>query len=220
MDNEVNRVHLFPGTLFNTGQLYATAEALAAMQKYGCDPLDFYRDYVTGSNWGMLEADHIKMTHEAIKNGTHIGVAYHLGGWDMLCLSTEPDRSMTTFVMLKPRPEGYDMIEYPAAPLIPGALFNPGTLRATQAALDAFQAHNCDYLGLLRRFLTGDWEDPSERCNANKRLAIQEGRFVQAVYRISDDVAIFVSTKADRSFTAFQVWPKDDEDEENEGSDD
>jgi len=220
MDSEINRVHLFPCTLFNTGQLYATAEALAAMQKYGRDPLDFYRDYVTGSNWGILESDHIKMTHEAIKNGTHIGVAYNLGGWDMLCLSTVPDRSMTTYMMLKPLPEGHDMIEYPAAPSIPGALFNPGTLRATQPALDAFQAHNCDYLQLLKRFLTGDWEDPSEICNANKRLAIQEGRFVQALYRISDDVVIFVSTKADRSFTSFQVWPTCDDDSEDEDWDD
>lgn len=48
MNEAEKREHLIPGALFNTGQLYATSEALATMQKYGCDPLDFYRDYVTG----------------------------------------------------------------------------------------------------------------------------------------------------------------------------
>lgn len=166
----------------------------------------------------MLEPAQIKIIHQTIKDGTHISVPYYLGGLDMLCLRTEPDRSMTTFLMLEPRPEGYDMIEYPAAPLIPGALFNPGTLRATQDALDAFQDHNCNYLDLLRRFLTGDWVSLSEKSIELKHLAIKEGQFVQAFYRISDDVTIFVSTLADRSYTSFEVWPKV-EDEENEGSD-
>lgn len=221
MDTTEKLEHLIPGTLFNTGQLYATPEALAAMQEYGCDPLQFYRDYVTGRNWGMLDAGHIKMTHEAIKNGTQIGVAYHLGGCDVLCLCTEPDRSMTRFLMLEPRPEGYDMIEYPAAPLIPGALFSPGTLRATPAALEALQAHHCDYLELLRRYLTGDWESASEKCIRDKQLAIQEGGFIQVLYRIGDNVVIFVSTKADRSFTSFEVWPTcDDDDAADEDWDD
>jgi hypothetical protein len=211
---------LLPGTLFNTGQLYATAEAIAAMQKYDRDPLSFYRDYVTGSSWGVLETNHIMMAHEAIKNGHAISVAYHLGGLDMLCLSTKPDRSMTTFMMLEPLPEGYDMIDYPTAPLIPNALFNPGILRATQAALDVFQRHNVDYLELLQRFLTGDWESLSEKGNEYKHTAIREGKVVQALYRITDDVTIFVLTKADRSYTSFELWPKFDEDEEHDSKDD
>ncbi len=211
---------LIPGTLFNTGQLYATAEAIAAMQKYGRDPLSFYRVFVTGSDWGVLEPYQIKKTHEAIKNGTQIDVAYHLGDWDMLCLSTNPDRSMTVFMMLEVFPAGYDMIDYPAAPLIPNALFNPGILRATQAALDAFKACNVDYLELLQRFLTGDWESLSEKSNEYKHKAIREGKVIQALYRITDDVTIFVFTKADRSYTSFDIWAKLDEDEECESNDD
>ena len=211
---------LIPGTLFNAGHLYATAEALVAMQKYGSDPLNFYRGFVTGRDWGVLEPYQVKKTHEAIKNGNQIDVAYHLGGWDMLCLSTNPDRSMTTFMMLDAFPAGYDMIEYPAAPIIPNALFNPGILRATQAALDAFQSHNVDYLELLQRFLTGDWETLSEKSHEYKHKAIREGKVVQALYRITDDVTIFVLTKADRSYTSFDVWAKLDEDEEPESNDD
>lgn len=210
---------LIPGTLFNTGQLYATAEALIAMQKYSRDPLSFYRCFVTGSDWGVLEPYQIKKTHEAIKNGTQIDVVYHLGDWDMLCLSTKPDRSMTTFMMLELHPEGYNMMEYPAAPIIPNALFNPGILRATQEALDTFQTYNVDYLALLQRFLTGDWESLSEKGDEYKYEAIREGKVILALYRITDDLKILVLTKPDRSYTSFKLWPKFDGDEDEEDED-
>ena len=202
-----NLTPLIPGALFSTGTLYVNSEALIAMHISGCDHLSLCRDYVTGGNWGLLDPNPITMTHEAIKNGHRISAVYHLGGLDVLFLITQSDRSITTFATLEPIYAHDEMIEYPPAPLITGALFNPGKLCATQSALEALQSHNIDYLDLLQRFLTGDWESMIEKSIKHRHEAIREGQAIYAFYPISDYILLYLETNADRSITSIYIWP-------------
>ena len=222
-DKSENPTPLIPGALFNTGTLYVNSEALIAMHINGCDHLSLCRDYVTCGNWGLLDANHITMTHEAINNGYCISAVYHLGGLDSLCIITDADRSITTFQKLEPIHNHDEIIEYPPAPLIPGALFNPGKLCATQSALEALQSHNIDYLDLLQRFLTGDWESMIEKSIKHRHEAIREGKAIYAFYPISEYILLYVETNADRSMTSVYIWPTcldaDDDWEEDDNAD-
>lgn len=87
---------LIEGSLFDTGRLYATPAAKAAMQAHGLDSLAILRRYVTG-DWSDLDEEYIENNRQAVRTGGFITVQYRLDGNDMINVCTRADRYCTLF---------------------------------------------------------------------------------------------------------------------------
>jgi hypothetical protein len=84
---------------------------------------------------------------------------------------------------------------------VTSALFQPGRILATPAALRAMQeagATPCDY---LRRHLTGSWGIVSNAGQHANDYAVREGGRILSLHRLKDCTKIWVITEADRSAT-------------------
>jgi hypothetical protein len=81
------------------------------------------------------------------------------------------------------------------------ALFQPGRILATPAALRAMQEAVAQPRDYLQRHLSGNWGVVNnEGRHANDR-AVREGKRILSVYRLNDGTKIWITTEADRSAT-------------------
>ncbi len=88
--------------LFPLGQIVATPGALAALEKAGHGPEEFFARHVCG-DWGDLaEEDRLENQH-GLKHGLRLLSSYLTGAGETVWLITEADRSVTTLL----RPEEY-----------------------------------------------------------------------------------------------------------------
>ena len=83
------------------------------------------------------------------------------------------------------------------------ALFAPGTITCSQAALDAIRAAGITGLFLLARHITGDWGDLCEEDVAENRLSVEQGFRILSSYELETGEKIWLITEADRSATTF-----------------
>ena len=84
---------------------------------------------------------------------------------------------------------------------VTSALFQPGRILATPAALRAMQeagAGPCDY---LRRHLTGSWGIVSTAGQHANDCAVRKGGRILSLHRLKDGTKIWIITEADRSAT-------------------
>lgn len=82
-----------------------------------------------------------------------------------------------------------------------GALFSLGVVVATPAALGLLDSFGVDPSDLLARHQAGDWGDCGpEDWKANDRN-LRDGNRLFSVYRIAEDLRVWVITEADRSST-------------------
>jgi hypothetical protein len=94
--------------LFKLGQVVATPDAIAALQKTGEAALQFLSRHVQG-DWGCLSDDDRQLNDEAVKDGSRILSAYILkDGTTKIWIITEAEdengsRSSSTILL----PENY-----------------------------------------------------------------------------------------------------------------
>ena len=79
--------------------------------------------------------------------------------------------------------------------------FDPGSICATPAALEACARANCGPWELLQRHLNGDWGTltPEDR-DENERALIEGNRLLSA-YVLRNGEKLWIITEADRSVT-------------------
>ena len=86
---------------------------------------------------------------------------------------------------------------------VTSALFEPGRILATPAALHVMQeagARPCDY---LRRHLTGSWGLVSNAGHHANDCAVRKGGRILSLHRLKDGTKVWIITEADRSATTF-----------------
>jgi hypothetical protein len=88
--------------LFDLGQLVATPGALAALEKAGQNPMDFFSRHVTG-DWGELSEDDRKENQLSLEKGFRLLSSYKTNAGDRVWVITEANRSHTTILL----PEEY-----------------------------------------------------------------------------------------------------------------
>jgi hypothetical protein len=84
---------------------------------------------------------------------------------------------------------------------VTSALFQPGRILATPAALRVMQeagAGPCDY---LRRHLTGSWGIVSVAGQHANNCAVREGGRILSLHRLKSGTKVWIITEADRSAT-------------------
>jgi ubiquinone/menaquinone biosynthesis C-methylase UbiE len=81
------------------------------------------------------------------------------------------------------------------------SLFSLGQVETSPAAAAALVAAGRDLEGLLARHQRGDWGDVDQRLRQYNDWASQHEAILWSTYRLSDEVALLVSTAADRSST-------------------
>lgn len=84
--------------LFSLGKVVSTPGALAAMRAASISPLSLLRRHLTG-DWGDLDSHDKQLNDQAIKDGSRIFSAYDIGDGERIWLTTEADRSVTTFLL-------------------------------------------------------------------------------------------------------------------------
>ena len=85
-----------------------------------------------------------------------------------------------------------------------GALFQPGRILFTGAALEAFAlVHPTEAAVAMRRHLTGDWGDVDRHDKRANNDALSNGDRLLSVYRLSTGVKFYIITEADRSATTY-----------------
>ena len=91
--------------LFRLGQLLATPAALAALDRFGVQPLDLVMGRHVVGEWGDLCEEDRELNMHSIAHGMRIFSSYKLGATTSECTSTETifviteaDRSSTTIL--------------------------------------------------------------------------------------------------------------------------
>jgi hypothetical protein len=84
---------------------------------------------------------------------------------------------------------------------VPRPLFELGKTIATPAALEAMQAADINPSDLLKRHVTGDYGDICDEDGGLNDIAIKEGTRILSVYKVTDELTIWIITEADRSST-------------------
>ena len=84
---------------------------------------------------------------------------------------------------------------------VPRPLFELGKTVATPAALEAMQEAGVNPSELLKRHVTGDYGDICDEDDGLNDIAIKEGTRILSVYRVTDELTIWIITEADRSST-------------------
>lgn len=82
-------------------------------------------------------------------------------------------------------------------------LFKSGMLVATPGALEALAESQEDTRSLLRRHLSGDWDEVCEEDQEENMLSVEQGFRILSAYTLSNDTKVWVITEADRSVTTF-----------------
>jgi len=88
--------------LFALGQMVATPNALAALEKAGQTPIDFIKRHAAG-DWGECCPEDAEANNEAIWNEERVFSVYHTRLGEKLYVITEADRSSTCVLL----PENY-----------------------------------------------------------------------------------------------------------------
>jgi hypothetical protein len=83
----------------------------------------------------------------------------------------------------------------------PRPLFELGKTVATPGAMEAMQEAGVNPGELLTRHVTGDYGDVCEEDGGLNDEAIKEGTRILSVYKVTDELTIWVITEADRSST-------------------
>ena len=81
--------------------------------------------------------------------------------------------------------------------------FAPGSVVATQGALEALRASGDDPLVLLQRHLNGEWGDVDEHDRRENELSVLHGWRILSSYMLSNGTRIWLITETDRSCTTF-----------------
>jgi hypothetical protein len=84
--------------LFDLGQLVATPGALAALEKSGQSPMEFFSRHVTG-DWGELSEDDRKENQLSLEKGFRLLSSYKTNAADRVWVITEANRSHTTILL-------------------------------------------------------------------------------------------------------------------------
>ena len=79
-------------------------------------------------------------------------------------------------------------------------LFSMGRVVATPPAIATMQEHGMTALELLRRHVTGEWEEMNAEDAALNRLSVTTGGRIFSAF-VRDNVTIWVITESDRSST-------------------
>ena len=88
--------------MFQPGQLVATPGALAALEKAGQSPMDFFSRHVMG-DWGELSEDDHKENQLSLEKGFRLLSSFRTNAGDRLWVITEANRSHSTILL----PEEY-----------------------------------------------------------------------------------------------------------------
>jgi hypothetical protein len=88
------------------------------------------------------------------------------------------------------------------------ALFQPGEILATPAAVRALQHAAAQPEDYLRRHFSGNWGFVSTKDRRANDSAVREGRRIISVYRLNDGTQVLIITEADRSATTI-LLPED-----------
>ncbi|MFM2013493.1 MAG: hypothetical protein RLZZ396_2277 [Planctomycetota bacterium] len=83
----------------------------------------------------------------------------------------------------------------------PRPLFELGKTIATPAALEAMQEAGVNPSELLKRHVTGDYGDICDEDDGLNDIAIKEGTRILSVYKVTNELTIWIITEADRSST-------------------
>jgi hypothetical protein len=84
--------------LFDLGQLVATPGALAALEKSGQSPMDFFSRHVTG-DWGEIPEEDRKENQFSLEKGFRLLSSYRTTANDVVWVITESSRSHTTLLL-------------------------------------------------------------------------------------------------------------------------
>ncbi len=84
---------------------------------------------------------------------------------------------------------------------VPRPKFAIGKTVATPGAMAAMEEAGVNPGELLTRHVTGDWGDVCEEDGGLNDEAIDDGTRILSVYKINDELTIWVITEADRSST-------------------
>ena len=79
--------------------------------------------------------------------------------------------------------------------------FDLGQTLITPGARDALAAAGINPAGLLTRHHAGDWGDVSEDSRQQNEEGLMTGDTLMSVYKLSDDLKIWIITEWDRSVT-------------------
>lgn len=81
------------------------------------------------------------------------------------------------------------------------ARFALGSIFATPGAIAALETVSKEPAEFLARHECGDWGEVGEEDRAENELSVERGFRIMSVYRLNDDVKIWIITEADRSST-------------------
>lgn len=81
--------------------------------------------------------------------------------------------------------------------------FQLGQIVATPGAVDAFEKAGQEPMELLRRHVLGDWGEIDDEDRQNNEDAVVHGARIMSVYRLKNNVTVWLVTEADRSVTTF-----------------
>ena len=84
--------------LFPLGQVISTPAALKTMRATNVEPLSLLCRHIAG-DWGNLDQHDKQLNDLAVKDGSRIFSAYHIGPKLRIWLITEADRSSTTVLL-------------------------------------------------------------------------------------------------------------------------
>jgi len=84
--------------LFDLGQLVATPGALAALEKSGQSPVEFFSRHVTG-DWGEIPEEDRKENQFSLEKGFRLISSYRTTANDVVWVITESSRSHTTLLL-------------------------------------------------------------------------------------------------------------------------
>ena len=88
------------------------------------------------------------------------------------------------------------------------ALFQPGQIRATPAAVRAMQQTAADPEDYLRRHFSGNWGIVTTKDRRANDSGVREGRPIISAYRLNDGNQVLIITEGDRSATTI-LLPED-----------
>ena len=88
------------------------------------------------------------------------------------------------------------------------ALFQPGQILATPAAVRAMRKAAAQPEDYLRRHVSGNWGFVSTKDRRANDSAVREGRSIISEYRLNDGTQVVIITKGDRSATTI-LLPED-----------
>lgn len=87
------------------------------------------------------------------------------------------------------------------------ALFQPGKIVFTPAAMEVLSQPGAEFRTLLARHLTGDWGDLDAHDKAENDYSVKHGYRILSVYNVLGQ-RVYILTEADRSATTF-LLPSD-----------